>query len=232
MFGGWGSWNSRVAKALGDPGVLNGIAMAVAKHAKRHIATSQGRGAAGFETALKPLKDLDVEYWTRTKPRQGPILGSREVTEMRQKRTKDGRVVVKPTKVTEYLVKGQSYRAGGQPLRDTGNLMRNIGARATKIGPTKIEVVLTGPIYGIYHERGFSTSGPNYIPMSLKGKRKHSTGNDPAKEGLQFGKDYIMAWGGVTVPARPFLVPTSKEWSDIGRTIRLGLARVLKGRTR
>lgn len=232
MFGGWGSWNSRVAKALGDPSILNGIARGVVKCAVRHIATSQGRGAAGFATALQPLKALNVEYWTRTKPRQGPILGSREVTVMRQKRTKDGRVVVKPTKVTEYLVKGQSYRAGGQPLRDTGNLIRNIGARATRIGPTKIEVVLTGPIYGIYHERGFSTPGPNYIPMSKKGKREHATGNDPAKEGLQFGKDYIIAKQGVTVPARPFLVPTSKEWSDIGRTIRLGLARVLKGRTR
>lgn len=232
MFGGWGSWNSRVARALGDPSILNGIAMAVAKHAKRHIATSQGRGASGFATALKPLKELDVEYWTKTKPRSGPILGSRQVTEMRQRKMADGRVVVKPTKVTEYLVKGQSYRSGGQPLRDTGNLMRSVNARARKLGPSKIEVVLTGPIYGIYQERGFTTGGPNYIPMSLKGKRQHATGNDPAKEGLQYGKDYIMAWGGVTVPPRPFLVPTTQEWSDIGRTIRLGLARVLKGRTR
>lgn len=232
MFGGWGSWNSRVAKALNDPGVLNGIAMAVAKHAKRHIAKSEGRGAGGEAQAFKPLKEMDVEYWSRTKPKEGPILGSREVTEMRQRKSKDGRITVKPTKVTEYLVKGQSYRAGGQPLRDTGNLMRNIGARATKIGPTKIEVVLTGPIYGIYHERGFSTSKPNYIPMSMKGKRKHATGNDPATEGLAWGKDFIIAWGGVDVPARPFLVPTTKEWAEIGRTIRLGLARVLKGRTR
>ena len=138
MFGGWGSWNSQVAKALENRHVLDGIAMAVAKHAKRHIAKSYGRGPTGDEQALKPLKEMDVEYWTKRKPKDGPILGSREVTEMRQRKTKDGRITVKPTKVTEYLVKGQSYRAGGKPLRDTGYLIEHIGARATKIGPTKI----------------------------------------------------------------------------------------------
>lgn len=229
-FGG-SEWQRRVAKALGDPNVLKGISQAVAAAAKRHIAQSQGRGPGGSATALKPLKSMDTEFWTKTKPRQGPILGTRERTEMRQKRNKDGTVTVKPTKVTEYLVKGQSYRDGGQPLRDTGNLVRSLGARTARIGATKLEITLTGPKYAIFQELGFTTSGPNYIPLTRKGVRSHATGQNPAKEGLVKGKDFLMSWGGVTVPARPFLVPTDQEWAGIGRTIRLGLARALKGRT-
>jgi phage gpG-like protein len=219
----------RVALAMMDPRVMNGIAQAVASIAKQHIAQGFGRGSDGGSSTLEPLKDITTEYWTTRKPKTG-ILGTRQVTQMRQRKSKDGRITVKPTKVTEYLVRGSSYRSGGQPLRDTGNLLRSLGARVRRIGPNRMEVILTGPQYGIFHELGFTTSGPNYIPLTRKGARQHSTGNDPRKEGLVPGKDYMMAWGGVTVPARPFLVPTAKEWGDVGRTIRLGLAKVLKGK--
>ena len=229
-FGG-SSWQKRVAAALGDPRILQGISQAVAAAAKRHIAKSEGRGPGGSATALKPLKSLDTEFWTKTKPKQGPILGTRKRVEMRQKKAKDGRVTIKPTEVTEYLVKGKSYRDGGQPLRDTGNLVRNLGARTARIGATRLEITLTGPKYAIYHELGFETTGPNYVPLTRKGVRQHATGQNPDKEGLARGKDFLMAWGGVKVPARPFLVPTDKEWAGIGRTIRLGLSKVLKGRT-
>lgn len=229
-FGG-SSWQKRVAAALGDPRILEGISQAVAAAAKRHIAKSEGRGPGGAPTAMKPLKSLDTEFWTKTKPKQGPILGTRKRVEMRQKKAKDGRVTIKPTEVTEYLVKGKSYRDGGQPLRDTGNLVRNLGARTARIGATRLEITLTGPFYGIFHEFGFTTKKANYIPLTKKGRREHAKGANPENEGLVRGKDYFIARRGVTVPARPFLVPTDKEWAGIGRTIRLGLSKVLKGRT-
>ena len=219
-----------IAKALRSKEVRDGIAAAVARYAKAHIAKGEGRGPSGQAVALKPLKDLETEFWTLRKPKDASaILGTRQRTVQKVTKTKKG-TKIRTVEVTEYRLKGTSYRAGGQPLRDTGNLVRNIGARAEYAGETKVEIILTGPLYAIFHELGFETSGPNYIPMSKKGKRQHATGNNPDSEGLTEGKDYIMAWNGVEVPARPFLVPTTKEWSDIGRTIRLGLKKILKGR--
>ena len=219
-----------IAKALGSPEVLKGIAAAVSRYAKAHIASGQGRGPSGAAVALKPLKDIDAEFWTLRKPKDsGAILGTRERTVQKVTKTKAG-PKIKTVKVTEYRVKGKSYRAGGQPLRDTGNLVRSLGARAQRSGETQLEIVLTGPLYAIFHELGFETEGPNYIPLTRKGVRSHATGANPNAEGLTQGKDFIMAWNGVKVPARPFLVPTTSEWSDIGRTIRLGLQKVLKGR--
>jgi len=125
---------------------------------------------------------------------------------------------------------GQSYRNGGQPLRDTGNLLRSIGAKAEQVGPSRLSVTMSGAIYGIYHEKGFSTDGPNFIPLTRKGKRTHATGANPYSEGLTPGKDFTMAWSGVDVPARPFLVPTNTEFVSIGKTIKIGLAKILKGK--
>ena len=228
----WDGWQRRVSKALASEDVQRGIAQAIASYAKRHIATGTGRGAGGREALLAPLQAVEAEYWTSRKPRQGvEPKATRERLVTKTRKTANGKVKVVTEKVTEYLIAGESYRAGGQPLRDTGNLQRSIGARAAKVGPTKLQVTLSGALYGIFHELGFSTTGPNFIPLTRKGKRSHATGANPQTEGLQRGRDYTMAWDGVTVPKRPFLVPTAKEWEQIARTIRLGLARVLKGRT-
>jgi hypothetical protein len=102
-----------------------------------------------------------------------------------------------------------------------------VGSRA---GRNKLRVTLRGPMYALYQDRGFSTSGPNYIPLTFKGKRKHGTGNNPNNEGLIRGKDYTMAWNGVTVPARPFLLPTRTEMRGIGKSIYMSLKSILKGR--
>jgi len=215
----------RIAKALTNRKVLDGIAKAVERYAKGHIASGKGRGPNGEAVPLQPLKDLQAEYWTTKKPKEG-ILATRQTVVMSKVR---GKIV--PRTVTEYLVRGSSYRAGGQPLRDTGELIRSLKVRAEHAGGTQVTVIIQGPLYGIYHELGFETDGPNYIPLTRKGVRSHSTGNNPNAEGLNPGKDFLMAWNGVKVPARPFMVPTNTEWSEIGRSIRLGLARVLKGKT-
>ncbi len=228
----WDGWQRRVAKALKDERVRSGIAMAIQRYAKAHIAKSEGRGPDGRTSQLAPLQPISGEFWTKRKPREGtfPKATRERIVAVTTKR-KDGSVKVTQRKVTEYLMAGESYRNGGQPLRDTGNLQRSITARARLAGPTRVEVTLAGALYGIFHELGFTTAGPNFIPLTRKGKREHATGANPNAEGLTRGKDFIMARDGVTVPKRPFLVPTNTEWGEIGRTIRLGIARVLKGRT-
>lgn len=181
---------------------------------------------------LAPLKELHADYWTTRKPPQGQIPAETRTRKVaKQVKGRNGKVTTKMVEVTEYRMHGSSYRNGGQPLRDTGNLQRSIGAKSSLDGPTSMSFTISGALYGIFHELGFSTTGPNFIPLTKKGKRSHATGANPRTEGLLPGRDYIMARKGVTVPKRPFLVPTNKEWSDIGRTIRLGLSRVLKGRT-
>lgn len=225
-------WNDRVARALREPKIRDGIAKAIAAAAKRHIATSSGRGADGREAALEPLQDMTGEFWTTRKPPVDVIpKATRKRTVMKSRKNAKGQMVARKVVVTEYLLTSESYRKGGQPLRDTGNLQRSLAAKASNTKPRRITVTMSGALYGIFHERGFETDGPNFIPLTRKGKRSHATGRNPAGEGLVRGKDFTMAWDGVKVPARPFLVPTNKEWSDIGRTIRMGLAKLLKGRT-
>jgi len=227
-----GRWSRKVAKALQSPAVRRGIAEAIASYAQQHIATGEGRGDSGEAATFQPLKSISTQFWTSRKPKGLSGVSERVVTKVRKRKRADGSTVAVPVKVKEYLVSGASYREGGQPLRDTGNLLRSLGAKAAATGPGTLTVTLRGAKYGIYHERGFSTSGPNFIPLTKKGKRTHATGANPASEGLQRGKDYTMAWGGVTVPKRPFLVPTQDEWVEIGKTIRLGLAMTLNGRLR
>jgi hypothetical protein len=225
-----GKWGKKVAAALLDPSVQNGIAVLVARYSKEHIANSAGRGATGQEAALKPLKSIRGEYWTIKKPK--------DMTSVKQTRkktvielTKQGdTTVAKEVQVTEYLLESVSYREGGKPLLDTGQMLRDMGANSHTRGKD-IQITIRGPLHAIFHESGFKTKGPNFIPLTRNAKRKHATGNNPAKEGLLQGKDYIMAWRGVTVPKRPFMVPTNNEWVEIGKSIRMGLARILKGRT-
>ena len=224
-----GDWAKRVAKALLDPAVQNGIATLVARYSKEHIAKSEGRGENGDAAEFEPLKAVKGQYWTTRKPKDGAgIKGTRQRTVTKTVK-RGGKSVSVKRKVTEYLLEGESYRAGGKPLRDTGQMMREMGAKSLTVGKN-IQITMYGPLHAIFHEVGFETSGPNFIPLTKKGKRSHATGQNPAKEGLAQGKDYIMAWGGVTVPKRPFMVPTNDEWVEIGKSIRMGLNRILKGR--
>jgi phage gpG-like protein len=224
-------WGKRVAKALRDPAVVDGIAKLVGRYAKAHIAASKGRGEDGRETALEPLAAVKGEYWTTTKPREGAtVKATREVVVITHRKLANGKTVSKPTKKREYLVQGESYRTGGKPLRDTGQMMREVNAKG-QTGGNGVSIIMYGPLHAIFHELGFETQGPNFIPLTKKGKRTHATGRNPTEEGLVRGKDFTMAWRGVTVPKRPFMIPTNDEWGEIGKSIRLGLARILKGKS-
>lgn len=198
--------------------ILAGIAQLATAWMEEHIANNEGRGSTGNAEAHKPLKTVTRSYWTSSKPRKGGGQGMfREVM-----------VNGKPRRQKVYLVQQTSFRAGGQPLRDTGKLAGSLGARAESNG-ANIKLTMQGRKYGLYQDRGFKTRGPNYIPLTMQGRRGHGTGNNPNKEGLEKGRDYMMAWRGVTVPARPFILPTRQDLRVFGKSIYLGLKAALKG---
>lgn len=128
--------------------------------------------------------------------------------EMQSRRvTKRGKETVKPW-----------YRNSGKPLVGTGALARSLDSRVVP-SPGGLTIELWGLPYGGYHDSGFSTNGPNYIPLTRKGSRGHATGANPSKEGLRRGWDYLLAMDGVTVPARPFLAPDSDDLDDLAATV-------------
>lgn len=107
-----------------------------------------------------------------------------------------------------------SYRRGGKPLQDTGALRASFFA-VTRPTPRGWRVEVGSPLpYAVYHQEGFETSGPNYIPLTIKGAKKPK-GADPDVLGLLPGVDYVMAWRGVTVPPRRMVGFTSRNRRDL-----------------
>ena len=94
------------------------------------------------------------------------------------------------------------YRAGSKPLQGNGGLMAGLHSETVARSNGITVTLLDGSGYGVYHQHGFKTKGPNYIPMSAKGAKRHINGRNPEDEGLVEGKDYIIAWNGVDVPQR------------------------------
>lgn len=225
------AWAAKVKAALKDPRVLQGISAVAAEWMEEHIQQNMGRGPGGTPVEHKPLKTVTAQTWTTKRQKKG-VLGTRLKTSIvttRRRIRKNVFMVIRRKKLeTEYLVETTSFRAGGQPLRDTGDLARSLGATATSTG-TRIRLGMLGNRYGLYQDRGFKTKGPNYIPLTKRGKRGHGTGQNPIAEGLTRNKDFKMAWKGVTVPSRPFILPTRDDMLSFGRSIYLGLKAVLKG---
>ena len=206
-------WADLVRKALDEPSVRTGIAQKFVYLMREHIDESYGRGISGQRVSHLPLKPLFGREWKRTAKLGQNVLFTRQ----RGKRKKR----------TEYLVEVPSYRNGEQPLRRTSHMWRNLNA-TSEAAQDGFRLTLRGPIYALFQDRGFKTSGPNFIPLTKKGAR-HATGRNPADEKMKRGKDYFMAKKGVTVPARPFLLPTREDMRMVGRSLYLGLRSVLKG---
>lgn len=225
-------WADKVRVALRDPRVLQGISTVAAAWMQDHIDDNYGRGSGGTRVEHAPLKTITSEYWTERVPRGVTASGMRtRVVQTRVKRkTPSGDTVytMGSKVIREYRITQTSYRAGGQPLRDTGNLYRSLSATGSANGGN-LRLTMSGMRYGLYQDRGFRTKGPNYIPLTRKGVRQHGTGNNPRAEGLVGGRDYLMAWKGVTVPSRPFIMPTRADLRSFGKSIYLGLKSVLKG---
>ena len=206
-------WIDLVRKALEDDAIQAGIAQTFVYVMKEHIDEGYGRGPTGGRKPFLPLKPLFGREWKRKAKLGQNVLFTRQ----RGKRKKR----------TEYLVEVPSYRNGEQPLRNTAFMWENMNARS-EAKQDGFNVTLRGPIYAIYQDKGFTTKGPNYIPLTKKGRR-HAKGRNPADEKMKRGKDYFMARKGVTVPARPFLLPTREDMRMVGRSLYLGLRSALKG---
>lgn len=112
-----------------------------------------------------------------------------------------------------------SFRDGEKPLIATGAGVRSLKARAVRMTGGGLDIQLFGNDYLGYQDSGFSTLGPNYIPLSLKGRRGHATGANPGMEGLLRGWDYVIAPNGVEVPARPFLAPDDDDLQELAATV-------------
>lgn len=218
-------WSEQVKRSLKNPRILRGIGALAGAWMEEHIDKNYGRGKGGATVTHAPLKTVRSRWWSNSRPRGGSALAVRRTVV-----DKDGKARTR----TVYLIEQTSYRAGGQPLVDTGKLIGSLGATASSTG-NKIQLTMHGRKYGLYQDRGFSTKGPNYIPLTMKGRRQHATGRNPNEEGLTRGRDYIVTGSrnrprGVTVPARPFILPTRDDLRRLGKDIYLGLRSILKGK--
>jgi len=111
------------------------------------------------------------------------------------------------------------YRSGGNPLQDNGQLMAGLHGEVVSSSDKFTMSLKDGAGYGVYHQYGYKTEGPNFIPLTLKARRIHQKGNDPAEEGLVEGKDYFMAWNGVTVPQRKIFNLPPEDVQELKRAI-------------
>jgi hypothetical protein len=103
-----------------------------------------------------------------------------------------------------------SYRKGGQPLRGgrSGGLEASFFIKHNFVFESELSllvVIASSNAVAKYHQTGFQTKGPNFIPLTLKAARNHVKGANPRDEGFEYGVDYIMAWKGVKVPERAMI---------------------------
>jgi phage gpG-like protein len=222
------TWSRRVAAALRNTRIRQGIAQLAVAWMENHINENRGQprqgalgasGAGPDGVAHRPLKPLFGRKWVRSRPKGG-FTRSRTVTYT----TPGGKVKQR----TEYMIETPGYRNGGQPLRDTGRLANSVNARGDR-QTNGIRLVLRGLKYGLFQDMGFQTAGPNYIPLTKKGAR-YDSGKKARAAGMVPGQDFTGRKKGVTVPARPFLLPTRNDRRDIGVSIKLGLESILKGK--
>jgi hypothetical protein len=121
----------------------------------------------------------------------------------------------------------RSYRAGEQPLLDTAAMIGSLRGEyaASPNGGTWALAVPENQKHALYHQTGFETEGPNFIPLTREAGRRHRKGRNPEDEGLVEGTDYIMAWGGVSVPERRIF-----NWPDEDRAdFEYGIRRLITG---
>lgn len=100
------------------------------------------------------------------------------------------------------------FRKGGKALSDTGALKASF-SHVTNNTPKGGIVQIGSPLPRAgFHQSGFTTSGPNYVPLTSRARK----GWNPK---LIRGHDFIMFAKGVTVPARPMVRLTNQNRKDI-----------------
>lgn len=100
------------------------------------------------------------------------------------------------------------FRRGGEALSDTG-VLRNSFFHIVRETPGGGTVQIGSPLpRALFHQTGFTTTGPNYVPLTSRARK----GWNPK---LIPGHDFIMFGKGVTVPARPMVRLTNQNRKDI-----------------
>lgn len=123
--------------------------------------------------------------------------------------------------------RGLGYRQGGSPLQDTGRLLASLTGRTTPTSTGVRVSLIDGSGYGVMHQNGFKTDGPNFIPLTLRARRRHRKGANPEDEGLVRGEDFIMAWHGVDVPQRKIFNMPPEDAAELSEaaTVAMGVGR-------
>lgn len=68
----------------------------------------------------------------------------------------------------------KSFRRGGQPLLDTRTHIYNRLTSRCEVSGTIVRLILVGPLLALWHQEGFTTKGPNFIPLTRKARRNAS----------------------------------------------------------
>jgi phage gpG-like protein len=172
------------------------------------VAKTLKSGAAGRRKRAEEIRDKADRSRVRVKKQfdSGAITRSQKNRRYRQAKIKKDRAI-------EAAGDGlpDRYRKGGKALRDNGILSGSFTSDVRADGPS-VTVTVGSPLpHARYHNDGFSTSGPNYIPLT-----------DAAKGGwnpnLIAGWDYIVLQG-VTVPARPMMRLSNANIEEIKQTL-------------
>lgn len=125
------------------------------------------------------------------------------------------------------------YRAGGSPLLDTGKLVNGLHASQDEKDGRFVVHLFTNELYGVYHQSGFTTKGPNFIPLTIDARDRYpefasitARGKDFVVEAEKRGffrsgpkQNYIMAWQGVDVPQRKIANMPPENVAEIRDTI-------------
>lgn len=104
----------------------------------------------------------------------------------------------------------EHYRKGGTPLRDTGNLFNQLKGRIQGIADG-VRMHLSAPLYAVFHQHGFRTTGPNFIPFTRGAARRDAKAINR--------REFVVARRGVTVPARPIFAMPLAARKEVARTI-------------
>lgn len=176
-----------------------------------------------LSAAQEKKKDLDRKSILDPLMSKRRRLATRQISRAFRELTKAQKL---EKRAFERAAPAESYRKDGQPLRDTGALKASFFLHSQNATPTELMSTVASPFpHAVYQHTGFKTNGPNFIPLTRKAARMHRPGADPRSEGLEPEVDYVMAWSGVHVPARPIIDyadPVNAE--EITRTVQAEFA--------
>ena len=161
---------------------------------------SAAMGISHAEKQLKDAKEQEESLKRAGKKKKGTAvkIAAKSLKKMELQYKKSAALAVAAT----------SYRKGGKPLNDDGILRASRQIKYNLVFESEGAAIIclsSNAIYANWQQNGFKTKGPNFIPLTKAARLRHVLHQNPAWEDLEEGVDYIMAWKGVNVPARPII---------------------------